>query len=114
MFIQKSIHVVGPGGPFRGPFGRVINGGPDWGFGISRLFIMILFLLAFGAIAYFVIRHFDHAQGHYHAYGNASCGGASSDRAAADLLKMRFAKGEIDEDEFTRRMNTLKDHLSVS
>jgi uncharacterized membrane protein len=29
-------------------------------------------------------------------------------------LKMRFAKGEIDEDEFTRRMNLLKDHLSVS
>jgi uncharacterized membrane protein len=29
-------------------------------------------------------------------------------------LKMRFAKGEIDEDEFTRRMSLLKDHQSVS
>jgi putative membrane protein len=74
---------------------------------------MILFLLVIGAVAYFVIRHFDHAQTH-HAHANAVGGGASSDRAAADVLKMRFAKGEIDEDEFTRRMNTLKDHLSVS
>jgi uncharacterized membrane protein len=29
-------------------------------------------------------------------------------------LKMRFAKGEIDEDEFTRRMSILKDHQTVS
>jgi uncharacterized membrane protein len=29
-------------------------------------------------------------------------------------LKVRFAKGEIDEEEFTRRMNLLKDHLTTS
>lgn len=115
MFIQKSIHVGPFGGPFQGPAGsRFFNGGPDWGFGISRLIIMILFLIVIGAIAYFVIRHFDHAQMHHHNHVSASGGGASSDIAAADVLKMRFAKGEIDEDEFTRRMNTLKDHLSVS
>ena len=115
MFIQKSIHAgpFGPGGP--GPFrGGIFNGGPDWGFGISRFIIMVLFLIVIGAVAYFVIRHFDHAQTHHHGYAHAGGGGASSDGAAADVLKMRFAKGEIDEDEFTRRMNTLKDHLSVS
>ncbi|HUZ42411.1 MAG TPA: hypothetical protein VMU68_13590 [Acidimicrobiales bacterium] len=111
--MQRQTH-VGPFGPNGGPFGRVFNGGPDWGFGISRLIIMILFLIVIGAIAYFVIRHFDHAQMHQHSHVNAAGGGASSDSAAADVLKMRFAKGEIDEDEFTRRMNTLKDHLSVS
>jgi putative membrane protein len=114
VFIQKSIHAGPFGGPNGGPFGgRVFNGGPDWGFGISRVFIMFLFLLVIGAVAYFVIRHFDHAQTHHHAHVNA-VGGASSDSAAAEVLKMRFAKGEIDEDEFTRRINTLKDHLSVS
>jgi putative membrane protein len=115
VFIQKSSQVghFGPNGRFRGPFGRVFNGGPDWGLGISRLIVMILFLLIVGAVAYFVIRHFDHAQTHHHGHVNAA-GGTSSDSAAANILKMRFAKGEIDEDEFTRRMNTLKDHLSVS
>jgi uncharacterized membrane protein len=74
---------------------------------------MILFLLLFGAIAYCVIRHFDHAQSHHHSHViNAST--TSADSAAADTLKMRFAKGEIDEDEFTRRMSLLKDHQSVT
>jgi putative membrane protein len=88
-------------------------GGPNGGFGIARVIIMFLFLLLVGAIAYFIIRHFDHAQTHRHVHG-ATTASPSADGAASDLLKMRFAKGEIDEDEFTRRMNLLKDHLSVS
>ena len=75
---------------------------------------MILFLLFIGVIAYMVIRHFDHAQSHHHAHVAAGANAPSADGAASDVLKMRFAKGEIDEDEFTRRMNLLKDHQSVS
>ena len=77
---------------------------------------MILFLLFIAALAYVVIRHFDHAQSHHHPHphGVVTRAGTSTDSAAADVLKMRFAKGEIDEDEFTRRMNILKDHQSVS
>jgi putative membrane protein len=89
-------------------------GGPNGGSGIARLIIMILFLLFIGAVAYFVIRHFDHAQSHHHAHVGAGMTTTSADGAASDLLKMRFAKGEIDEDEFTRRMSLLKDHQSVS
>jgi putative membrane protein len=77
------------------------------------LIVMILFLLVVGAIAYFVIRHFDRAQAHHHSHAPMS-NSTSVDSAAADTLKMRFAKGEIDEDEFTRRMSILKDHQSVS
>ncbi len=73
---------------------------------------MILFLLFFGGIAYLIIRHFDHTQPHHHSHAFPT--NPSADSAAADVLKMRFAKGEIDEDEFTRRMNLLKDHQSVS
>jgi len=73
---------------------------------------MILFLLFFGGIAYLIIRHFDRAQSHHHSHVIPNS--PSADNAAADVLKLRFAKGEIDEDEFTRRMNILKDHQSVS
>jgi putative membrane protein len=89
-------------------------GDPNGGSGIARLIIMILFLLFIGAVAYFVIRHFDHAQSHHHAHVGTVMTTTSADGAASDLLKMRFAKGEIDEDEFTRRMSLLKDHQSVS
>jgi putative membrane protein len=75
---------------------------------------MILFLLFIAAIAYLVIRHFDHAQSHHHPHGVTPSGASSTDGAAAEVLKMRFAKGEIDEDEFTRRMAILKDHQTVS
>jgi len=116
--VHGTIHArfIGPFGPGRGPMGRFyINGGPFGGFGIGRLIVMILFLLLVAGIAYVVIRHFDHAQSHHHPHPHGVMpSGTSTDRAAADVLKMRFAKGEIDEDEFTRRMAILKDHQSVS
>jgi uncharacterized membrane protein len=75
---------------------------------------MILFLVFIGFIAYLVIRHFDHAQSHHHPHVVGAASSTSADSAAADILKVRFAKGEIDEEEFTRRMNLLKDHLTTS
>jgi putative membrane protein len=71
-----------------------------------------LFLLAI--VAYLFIRHFDHNQRHHHTHGATGPLSASTDSAASDVLKMRFAKGEIDEDEFTRRMSLLRDHQTTS
>lgn len=42
-------------------------------------------------------------------YGGA-WGGTSASRRADDLLTERFARGEIDEDEFRRRMTLLREH----
>jgi putative membrane protein len=84
------------------------------GLGIARLIFMFGFLFLLAVLAYFFIRHFDHNQQHHHTHAGSTPSSTSSDSAAADVLKMRFAKGEIDEDEFTRRMNLLKDHLNAS
>jgi putative membrane protein len=89
-------------------------GGPGSGFGLGRLLIVILFLLFIGAVAYVVIRHFDRQQTQFHSHANTSSSAPSADSAASDVLKMRFAKGEINEDEFSRRMTLLKDHQTTS
>lgn len=75
---------------------------------------MFGFFVLLAIVAYLLIRHFDHNQMHHHNHSGANHATPSSDRAATEVLKMRFAKGEIDEDEFTRRMNILKDHQTSS
>ena len=113
--IHRAFHGIGPGGPFGpgGPGRRMMFNGPG-GPEIARYVLMFGFLLVVAVVAYFFIRHFDHNQQHHHNHGPSTASSVSSDSAASDVLKMRFAKGEIDEDEFTRRMNLLRDHQSVS
>ncbi len=113
-----GIHMRGFGGPFApGAPGvrRMMDFGPGSGPGIVRLIVMIGFFLLLAIVAYLFIRHFDHNQQHHlHTHATSTPSSNSADGAASEVLKMRFAKGEIDEDEFTRRMNLLKEHQSVS
>ena len=111
--MQRVIHIHG--GPFglNGPGGRMMFNGPG-GPGIARWIVMFGFLFLLAIVAYFFIRHFDHNQQHHHPHMGSTPQAPSTDTAASDVLKMRFAKGEIDEDEFTRRMNLLKDHQTAS
>ena len=70
-------------------------GGGGW---FAMAVMMILFWgLLIGAVVY-VVRHFSHS------HQDSS---PATDNAV-EILKMRFAKGELDEEEFQRRMKLLK------
>lgn len=115
MGFQRVIHIHGPAGPFGpgGRFGPIYLHGPG-GSEIVRLIFMFGFLFLLAVLAYFFIRHFDHNQQHHHTHVGSTTSSTPADSAATEVLKMRFAKGEIDEDEFTRRMTLLRDHQTTS
>ncbi len=72
-------------------------GGGGW---LAMIVMMILFWGFLIAAVIFIIRHFN--QPHHITHTPVA-----SD-TAVETLKMRFAKGEMDEDEFLRRLRLLK------
>ena len=86
------------GGYYRDGWGM----GPGNGFWMFVLMALFWVLIA-AAVVYFV-RHSNHAHAAHHSHGPI----AAPDGAPIDLLKMRFAKGEIDEEEFTKRLKLLQ------
>lgn len=88
-----------------GPF-HVYMYGPGNGWWIGG---MILTLLFWGAVVVLILAAIRHFGGHHHETGAAQPGpGVSSgSQNALDTLKMRFARGEIDEEEYRRRADLL-------
>jgi putative membrane protein len=78
------------------PFDVFIQG-PQTGWWVGGAFVMILFWGAVILLVLLAMRHF----GHVHEM-------PANEPGAIDTLKMRFARGEIDEDEFQRRANLIK------
>ena len=74
------------------------SGGPGWW--ILLMVAMILFwsLFVFGVVA--AIRHLGYVRRE---------GGQPTSHSSVEILRMRFAKGEIDEAEFTSRRALLED-----
>jgi len=70
--------------------------------------VVVLVLLVVGVVM--LVRYLSHrylAGGHYHAHGTLPPGTAQTG-TAVQILEERFARGEIDEDEFRRRKEALR------
>lgn len=73
------------------------HGGMGWGMGWGVWFLWPALLLLGGVAAYALLRQADGGNG----------GGVSSDDALS-VLRGRYARGDIDEEEFERRQQTLQ------
>ncbi|UFR06835.1 hypothetical protein KBP30_39205 [Streptomyces sp. Go40/10] len=87
------------------------DGGWGWGGWIVMTVVMVLFwaVLIVGLIA--LVRYLNGARHHQQPGPPASSadGGWQAGRAE-NLLAERFARGEIDEDEYKRRLAFLREH----
>jgi putative membrane protein len=87
------------------------DGGWGWGGWFFMAVFMVLFwaLVIAGIVAlvrYLTGSHHGHQSGPLSSSGEPGWGG----RRAEDLVAERFARGEIDEDEYKRRLALLREH----
>jgi uncharacterized membrane protein len=107
--VQPTFHQGGPGGFMRDHgFGRMFGMGPHGGNGFGGLVVLILFFLVLAGIAWVIARLIGHGPSHHHDHGATPHTPLTPGTGPVDVLRMRFAKGEIDEDEFTRRLHLLE------
>jgi len=88
--------------PFDGA-GRMWGHGMQGGF--AGPFMMILFFTALIVITILLIKWLGGGNRHHRCVHRRS---GSQGKAAEDILRERFARGEIDKSEFEERLNTLK------
>jgi putative membrane protein len=99
MTFVKHVHV---GGPFRfGPPGFGVGGGYPF---LGLLFFIIIVALVVWALVV-ISRYVNHRHPHHGEHGEHGDPTGSSE--AIRILNERFARGEIDAEEFTQRRDLL-------
>jgi putative membrane protein len=84
----------GPYGPMRDGYGGMMGG---YGYGYGGMFMGILFLILAGVAIYFIVQSVRSKNG----IGQAK-------ELPIDILKKRYAKGEITKEDFDRMKNELQ------
>jgi putative membrane protein len=69
--------------------------GHGWGMGIGMLLIWGVFIVGIVALGKYI-------------WGSGSCAGRNHEKSALDLLKERYARGEIEREEFDQKKRDLK------
>ena len=85
---------------------RAYHHGHMWGSGWGMAIALLLMILALGALVVMVIFIVRSIAGHG---GAGQMGHGAMRRGALKILEERFARGEIDEKEFTERRRLLSD-----
>ncbi|GAA3806285.1 hypothetical protein GCM10022206_51100 [Streptomyces chiangmaiensis] len=87
------------------------DGGWGWGgwFAMTVFMVLLWTLIIAGVIA--LVRYLTGTH-HHQKYGSPRASGEPREgsRRAEDLLAERFARGEIDEDEYKHRLTLLREH----
>ncbi|MEN6432428.1 MAG: SHOCT domain-containing protein [Smithella sp.] len=82
-------------GPLGGGWNHMMNYG--YGYGFGGMYMVIIFIIIIGVVAYFVIQS-----------ARARTLGGTPQETPLDILKKRYAKGEISKDDFDRMKRDLE------
>ncbi len=89
------------------PFGPYVGGFADHGVRVVALFIMVALWVVVALLIAALVHAYRHGR-HGVAHANGAGPEKSPSSPAVDILRERFARGEISEEEFTRRLTVLK------
>jgi putative membrane protein len=100
----------GPGAP--GPmYGHGYMWGGHWGYHAGFIlgpFVMLLALIGIVALILWLVRSFSYGPWHrWHGYGICPYCDRKRPRAALDIIEERFARGEINKEEFEEKRKLL-------
>jgi putative membrane protein len=87
--------------------GWMWNGGWGWGGWILMTLVMVAFWGLVITAVVLAVRYLAGGGAHHNRVGGGSVPGGSR---AEDVLADRYARGEIDDDEYRRRLTLIREH----